>query len=163
MSANDLEKRFADLEARVQLLEDRAQILTLMATYGPAMDTCTEDVIAAMWTEQGVYDTDSHRFVGNRDVGTLTRVPEHRAVVAGGAAHVIGMPHLRIKGDRAEATGYSVVYLNKGDHHEVMRASANHWQFTRTDRGWRVVNRVNRRMTGSEESLALLKMALVDC
>ena len=160
MNANDLEKRFSDLEARVQLLEDRAQILTLMATYGPAMDTCTEDVITAMWTEDGIYDTDGHRFVGNREVGSLTRVPQHRHVVAGGAAHVIGMPQLRINGNCAEATGYSVVYLNKGDHHEVMRASANHWQFIRTERGWRVVNRINRRMTGSEESLAVLKTAL---
>lgn len=160
MKDSELEKRLATLEAKVKLLEDREKILTLMATYGPAMDTCTENVITAMWTEEGVYDTDGHRFVGNRDVGSLTRVPEHRAVVAGGAAHVIGMPCLRIEGDSAEATGYSVVYLNKGDHHEVMRASANHWQFTRTARGWRVVNRINRRLNGSEESLAVLKTAL---
>ena len=160
MNDNSFERRLSELEGRIRLLEDRAAIFQLMATYGPAIDTCDSDSVAGLWAEDGIYDTDGYRFVGDKQVGSLAVLEEHKAVVRNGAAHVVGMPHLVIDGDHAVATGYSRVYLNKGDHHEVMRASSNRWEFLRTERGWRVTHRVNRRLTGTEESLALLSAGL---
>lgn len=154
MSTDTTEQRLTALEARVRELEDRAEIFQLMAAYGPAVDSCTEHAVAALWTEDGIYDTDGHCFVGAEDVGKLVYGDMHQGFVKSGSAHVISMPHLVIDGDTAVATGYSRVYINQGDHHAVARASAN-----RTAAGWRVKRRVNRRLVGSEEGKGLLGSA----
>lgn len=156
MASGNLEERLSALESRLQELEDRAAIFQLMATYGPAVDTCNLEAVADLWTEDGIYDTDGYRFIGSADVGSVTRDDLHLQVVAQGAAHMIGMPHLTISGNTAVATGYSQVCLNEGDHHSVWRTSANRWEFLRTGSGWKVTNRINRRLVGSEESRAVL-------
>jgi hypothetical protein len=156
---NNTEDRLAALEARLRQLEDRAEIFQLMASYGPAVDSCQEREVAALWIADGVYDTDGHCFVGSDEVGKLVDGDMHRAFVSAGSAHVISLPHLVIDGDSAVATGYSRVYICKGKHHEVARASSNRWEFVRTAQGWRVKRRVNRRLVGSGESRQVLAQA----
>lgn len=66
---------------------------------------------------------------------------------------------ITLDGDRAEAVGYSMLALNAGERFTVLRASINHWTLARTPDGWRIVERVNRVLDGSDESKALLAKA----
>lgn len=155
----EVDERFAALEARVRLLEDRAEIFQLMAAYGPAVDRLSGDALAALWTEDGRYDIDDQSLAGAQQIGELIRLDTHRQYVAAGAAHVISLPQLRITGDRAVAIGYSCVYVCTGPRHEVLRSSSNRWEFRRTPQGWRVQRRINRRLAGSEAARGLLAPA----
>ena len=70
------------------------------------------------------------------------------------------MPIVRITGDTAQATGYSRVYLHTSDGYEIWRGSANHWEFVRTAKGWRVTRRTNRTLDGSVEARQILQRGL---
>lgn len=155
-----LEARLKALEERVRQLEDRAEILQLMATYGPAVDSCNGDIVAELWTEDGHYRTDGLDFAGREELAALVELPGHRQYVDAGSAHVLSLPHLVIEDDRAVATGYSRVYVVQGDGHRVARTSANRWELVRTAGGWRVQSRINRRLTGAEEARQLLHAAV---
>lgn len=153
---SDIEARFSALEARIKGLEDQLSIYQLIATYGPSVDSRTGSATASLWAEDGSYDFGGDPRVGAEKVGSLVNIEPHIHYVADGCAHVLSMPHVTVDGDRAVATGYSRVYLNKGDHWRVERASANRWELVRTSEGWRVQNRINRLLNGQAEARDLL-------
>lgn len=158
--SEEIETRFERLERRIRQLEDHNAIFQLMATYGPAVDTRTEAAVAAMWAEGGTYDYGWREHVGNESVATLVNNDTHVGYVRNGCAHVMSLPLVRLDGNRAEATGYSRVYVHEGDGWKVERASANHWEFERGHTGWRVTKRINRPLDGSIDSRALLQRGL---
>lgn len=156
MSATDPETRLARLEARIQRLEDHLAICQVLAGYGPAVDSRSGAAVARLWTEDGSYDFGGEPLVGADAVGRLVDLDTHVGYVERGCAHVIGMPLVDVDGDRAVATGYSRVYVHEGDGWTVERASANRWELVRTERGWKVANRVNRLLDGSASGRDLL-------
>ncbi|HEY6868987.1 MAG TPA: nuclear transport factor 2 family protein, partial [Novosphingobium sp.] len=80
---------------------------------------------------------------------------------AQGCAHVLSYPHVLVSGDAAVATNYSRVYVLRDGEWHVARAAANRWELARgPDGAWRVERRVNRLMSGSAESRALLAQGL---
>jgi hypothetical protein len=77
-----------------------------------------------------------------------------------GSSHLTATPRVTVDGDRAEAVAYSFVVLHGGgveDRFWIWRASANHWTLARTHKGWRIVERRNRVLDGSDESHAVLR------
>jgi len=157
---NEWQAAVQALEARIRLLEDRAAIFQIMASYGPAVDSLEGAAAGALWTDDGVYDTDGYCFNGSEEIGGLVRLEGHGGYVEAGCAHVVSLPHLVIDGDRAVATGYSRVYVRRGDRHEVVRASSNRWEFVRTTEGWKIKYRRNWRLAGGEEARALLARSM---
>src|SRR5690625_1121924 len=99
-----LEARLKALEERVRQLEDRAEILQLMATYGPAVDSCNGDIVAELWTEDGHYRTDGLDFAGREELAALVELPGHRQYVDAGSAHEIGRASCRARGERSIGT-----------------------------------------------------------
>jgi hypothetical protein len=161
----DLEATVAALAARVSQLEDRLAIYQLMTTYGPAVDAGAGEVAAALWTADGVYDAGMGAdaiFVGAEAVGSMVEGEMHQGIIAGGSAHLIGLPHLEVHGDRAVATCYSQLMLYDGDRasFRVWRATANRWELVRTAQGWKVTSRVNRVLDGDPEARALLRAGI---
>jgi hypothetical protein len=156
---SDLEATVATLAAKVQELEDRLAIYELMATYGPAVDGAAAGVAAGLWTADGTYDSGLGVFEGAAGVGAMVGGDMHREIITGGSAHLIGLPHLVVEGDRAVATGYSQLlrYDREQGVFRVWRASANRWELVRSERGWRVQSRTNRLLDGSEEPRAMLR------
>ena len=149
--------RIAALEKRLQALEDRLAIFQLVATYGPAVDSLSENEVASIWTDDGVYDAGGNApYVGRPQIGKLIESDLHRKFVAAGCAHVGSLPHVTIDGDTAVATNYTRVYMREGDHWKVARASANRWELVRTDDGWHVRHRLNRLMDGTAEPREIL-------
>jgi len=157
----DIETRLQALETRLKALEDETAILRLIACYGPAVDSCDRDAVGALWSENGGYDFGGPPLAGRQAVGGLVDLDTHRAYVAAGSGHVLSLPVVTVKGNRATAINYSRVYVKHGDHWRVARMSANHWDLTREDDGqWRVKTRTNRLLDGSEEARAVLSGGL---
>lgn len=156
---SDIESRLAGLEREVGRLRDERDIMQLIASYGPAVDTLSADETAALWAADGVYDFGGEPLSGAAAVGRLVDLPGHRDYVARGCAHVMALPVVDVDGDTATATGYSRVYAGTGDGWKVERVSANHWQLVRTPEGWRVRHRVNRPLDGSPGARGVLGRA----
>lgn len=158
-----IEKRLAALESRLNEAEDVLEIYRLFATYGPSVDSVSPESLAAMWTEHGVYDAGGFEpMVGRQMLRDMLFQDAHQGFVARGCAHVMSLPHVTVDGDTAVAIGYSRVYARRDDHWVVERLSANRWVLARTAEGWRVLDRTNRLLNGSEEARGLLTGALID-
>src|SRR6185369_7766268 len=138
--SQSLESRLETLEARLLELEDRAAIMQLIASYGPAADTCSQGVIAGLWTDNGIYSV----------VGTATY--EGKAAVGALVENATHQDYVR--------RGCSQVFARDGDYWRVDRASANRWELVRTPDGWRVAARYNHLMDGSESSRDLLRQVV---
>lgn len=155
----DLEARVGKLEETVRNLTDQVELLRLMASYAPAVDSGADEIAARLWVADGVYDVDVGSWTGLGAISEMVRGAAHRAITTGGGAHVISSPHLVVSGDSAVATCYSRLYVRAGDGYKVWRVAANRWEFVRGAEGWRIKRRVNRLLDGSAEPRALLRAA----
>jgi uncharacterized protein (TIGR02246 family) len=143
----------------LRVLEDEREIVRLISAYGPAVDSGQSEAAAAIWTEDGVYDTDSAVWRGRAEIAGMVEGSFHQQLIAGGAAHVVGVPHIRIDGHRAVATCYSRVFRHGDGGFEVWRVAVNRWELVRTPEGWRTAYRTNRLLDGSEAARELLRRA----
>lgn len=150
------EDRLAALEARLRVLEDEREIARLIAAYGPLVDAGAADEVAALWTDDGVYDVDEVYLEGVDAIARMVKSGAHQAWIRGGCAHVVGPPRITLDGDEAVAVCHSLMIVHTDGGFVVRRATANHWQLRRTDRGWRATIRTNRVLDGRAESPALL-------
>jgi hypothetical protein len=156
-----LEERLAVTEARLRVAEDHLEIIRLLSSYGPAVDSCSSREAAELWAPDGAYDVGGiHRAKGREAIAKLYTGEHHVGMTQQGSSHLTATPRITVNGDRAEAVAYSFVVLHGGGVEErfwVWRASANHWTLARTAEGWRIVERYNRVLNGSDESHALLR------
>ena len=150
------EDRLADLETRLRVLEDEREIARLIAAYGPLVDAGAAREVAALWTEDGVYDVDEVYLDGIDAIAGMVGSPAHQSWIRGGCAHVVGPPRITVDGDDAVAVCHSLMVVHTDEGFVVRRATANHWQLRRTDQGWRATVRTNRVLDGRAESPALL-------
>ncbi|HEX8057944.1 MAG TPA: nuclear transport factor 2 family protein, partial [Novosphingobium sp.] len=81
----------------------------------------------------------------------------HMNLVNTGCSHLTATPKITVDGDDAQAVGYSFVVLRDGERWYLWRAAINHWTLRRTGDGWRIVERTNRTLNGSEESHELMR------
>ena len=165
-----MEQRLFALERQVAALEDREAIRSLIATYGPLADCGAADAIAALWTADGTYEVVGFATArGRTEIAALIEGPTHRALMAGGCAHLLGPLAIDIDGDCATARGHSVVFRHMGDGRdtgeirafEPYRVSANRWALVREREGgtagqWRVSHRANALLDGNEAARTLL-------
>jgi len=147
----------ARLEARLQALEDREEIRSLIAAYGPLADTGDGEAIAALWTADGGYGVGGMGLARGRDaIAALMQGTTHRELMSDGCAHLLGPVAIDLDGDRASARGHSVVFRHIGTSFEAHRVSANRWGLVRTAGGWRVSHRENALLDGDDAARALL-------
>ena len=155
---DDVRKRIEALERRVRALEDELAVTRVITAYGPAADSGDAAAAAALWTEDGVYDAEGPgRLEGRGAIEAMLLGAGHQSLVPG-CAHTNGPVVVRVDGDTAVAVGYSRVYTTDDGRHRLWRVAANRWELVRTDAGWRVQRRVNRRL-GSSDSVAVLRGA----
>ena len=81
----------------------------------------------------------------------------HLGLVVTGCSHLTATPKITVDGDDAQAVGYSFVVLREGERWFLWRAAINHWTLRRTAEGWRIAERTNRTLNGSEDSLELMR------
>jgi len=148
------EERFAALEARVRNTEDQLEIIRLVASYGPAVDSGQSRKAGELWAKDGVYDPGGlEPMIGPDGVAATMDGPIHRKLIRKGAGHILSTPQItHLEGDEAWALNHAFVLLKGDDGWDVWRATANAWKLRRTADGWRVEYRLNRVLDGSEES-----------
>lgn len=159
------EERLSALEARLLAAEDQLEIIQLLNTYGPLVDSGSSAPAAALWVEGGGYN-----FSGGLSGGTRLSAPDeliamyetegHKGLVKTGVSHFTGTPRITLDGDSAQAVGYSFVVLKEGDRWYLWRAAINEWTLVRTPAGWRIKERLNRTLDGSADSHETMRKVL---
>lgn len=131
---------------RLQRLEDTDAIRNLIASYGPLADRGDAAGVAALWVEAGSYDVGGFGVAIGRDaIAALIASDTHQQLMAAGCAHILSPHHILVDGDRAEATGYSMVIRKTEAGFEPWRVSTNIWHLARQPDGrWLVASRINR-------------------
>ena len=149
------EQRLADIERRLAAAEDQLAIYQLLMAYGPAADSGSDDVVAALHHKDAEYDSQLDVFHGGAAIAEMiASLPLHRDIMAGGSSHIATMPVIRIDGDKAYAVchGQLLRYDKDSDSFRVWRATAVSLEFRRTEDGWKIYRRVNRLLNGSDAS-----------
>jgi hypothetical protein len=160
-----IEERLAALEVRCRAAEDHLEILNLLNSYGPLVDSGSDQDAPKLWIEGGGYDFTlpeggTSRLAAPEPLGRMYRSEPHMGLVNTGSAHLTATPKITIDGDDAQAVGYSFVVLREGNHWFLLRAAVNHWTLKRTPDGWRIKERINRTLDGSKESHNVMRKVL---
>ena len=161
-----VEDRLAALEKRVRAAEDQLEIIRLLNSYGPLVDSGESHPAADLWVEGGVYNVGGGDGAGWRaltapaDLVAMYDGEGHQGLIHTGAAHLTATPRISVNGDTAEAVAYSFVVKKEKDRWFVWRAAANHWDLVRTPKGWRIKERYNRTLDGSQDSHDTLRRAV---
>ena len=157
----NIEERLAALETRLRAAEDQLEIIRLLTTYGPAVDSGMSRIAAQLWVEGGTYDVGGvGPITGHDKIAAIYEAAGHQKIIHEGCSHLITTPRITVNGDEATAIAYSFVILRRDNEWYMWRASANHWTLARTQQGWRIVERYNRVLDGSEASHETLRRAL---
>lgn len=154
----------ADLEAlvrRLEVMEDKWEILHLLATYGPAVDSGSADAVAELWLDDGVYDVDSGMLDGQEDIREMVYSDQHQGFIMNGSAHMMSVPRIEVTADRAVVTGHTQLVIQSPgtDEFKVLRITANRWELVKSDGRWRVERRIARLLDGRADARALLGAA----
>jgi len=149
----NIEERLEALEKRVQVAEDELEIIRLITSYGPLVDSGESQPGAHLWIEGGIYDIGGrHRVAAHDDIAEIYESEGHKNLINTGCSHLTATPRITMKGDSAEAVAYSYVVLKEAERWFIWRASINHWDLVRTPDGWRIKERFNRMLDGSKDS-----------
>lgn len=152
------EARWADLERRLQRVEDELAVLRVVASYGPLVDVGEPRPVAALWDEDGVYDVDTGTYAGHDGIAGMVASAPHQALLEAGCAHLLTAPLVTVDGDAATAVGHSQLVVAGERGYRVARITAHRWELRRSSQGtWRVVRRTSRLLDGSAEARALLR------
>lgn len=156
-----IEERLAELEATVARQQDRLDIIQLVASYGPHVDTANSlermPPVTDLWAPGGFYDIGGFGRVTAPDGIRQNFEQFHFDLVVGGVAHVMSLPVVSLDGDGATAINYSTIFRHENGTFHPWRVSANVWKLARTSEGWRIRERHNRLLDGTDEALALLR------
>lgn len=135
-----------DQAYRLRRLEDSEAIRNLIASYGPLADSGDAVAVAALWEADGIYDVGGYGIAAGRSaIAALIVSDTHQSLMAEGCAHILSPHHIALDGDRAEATGYSMVVRKTETGFEPWRVSTNIWHLARqADGRWLVASRINR-------------------
>lgn len=150
------EDRLAALEQRLQALEDVQEITRLLGTYGALADAGRAEEVADIWEQEGVYDNDEIRMIGQEQLVAMIRSAAHQGWITGGCAHFNGPAAVTVDGDTAIAVNHSLMVVHQDGQFVVRRATAHHWQLRRGTDGWHASVRTARILDGRPESRALL-------
>lgn len=153
---SDLARRLAELEHRVEQLEDEQAVAGVVASYGPLVDSGRAEQVAGLWCSDGIYDVDELVMNGRAEIAAMVRSPQHQRWIDGGCAHLVGPPHVTVTGDEAVAVCHSLMVVREDGGFRIRRATANHWHLRKGPDGWRVTTRTNRVLDGRAQSPELL-------
>src|SRR5947207_11866066 len=123
----------ADLEKRLQLIEDRLAIYQILSAFAPVIDGGGEEEAAEFYTEDGVYVVDvpgAPPANGRAAVLGIYSSEMHRNAVRQGMSHMLGFPHVKIDGDRASAVTYACIFRWRDDGWYVGRIASNAFDLT---------------------------------
>lgn len=153
----NLEARLAQVEARLQELEDDRAIRELLARYGFTADNCQDEAFVRLYTEDGGIKVAANakarasfgvgewiEYEGHEGVRNFITHPKghHSAALYGKSMHLQGNNLVTdIHGDEAVASGYQVAIAVDEDRVRLLSAGNNEWRLRRVDGQWRIAER----------------------
>ena len=146
----------ADLERRLQRIEDERAIERLIASYGPLVDAGDADGVASLWAVDGSYDVEGWQMASREDVAAMVRSDAHQGLITRGSCHFLAPAVVTVTGDEAVAVCESILVARHDDGISVARAGANHFRLRRIDGRWQITERRNRALDGRPEGRRLL-------
>lgn len=136
--------RLAAIEARLRQLEDVEDIRAHISVYGFNADLGRVSASLDGWAEDGVLDlSEDARATGKAEIEALLN-----QAGAAPTQHLAANLKIKVNGDRAWAEGYSLVVAPHDGEPRILTASYNHWDFARTNGGWKMTNRTRRKLGG---------------
>jgi hypothetical protein len=150
------DERLAQLEQRLQRIEDERAIERLLASYGPLVDAGEADGVAALWAKDGSYDVEGWSMHSRADVTDMVRSDAHQRLIGGGSVHFLGPAIVTVDGDDAVAVCESALLVHRDGRFVVARAGANYFRLRRIDHRWQIVSRTTRSLDGKAEARQLL-------
>src|ERR1041385_5052962 len=95
------------IEDRLRAVEDQLEILKIIASHPPSADTGADYYPRVAYAEDGEFDVGRGKAaVGNEEIARMTTTPAHQAAIAGGLAHIAGLPRIELDGDKAVVVSY---------------------------------------------------------
>jgi SnoaL-like domain len=163
------------LLARITATESRLEILNLLAGSAFSSDIASEAYWAKMFTKNAIFDRGQGRQdKGRNEILKIINAPDQKEAIKGGMTHLAMLPHIKLMGDSAVATGYLLIVMpdsaashvklpGKGvsSGFSIYQLTVNQWQLVRTTDGWKVSQRTVRPLS-SNDSHDILKQALTD-
>jgi SnoaL-like domain len=157
------------ISARLTSLEDRLDILDLLAALPHSSDVGDQDFQNRAYHDDCVMDRDNAHdlVVGRTAIVDIIGSDQHAQAIQTGMVHFAGLPHICIQGGgdsaRAVATGYLqiVVPIAAGQGTElsgygpsdglaIWRVTANRWELEKDGGRWKVTRRIIRGVPGGE-------------
>ena len=149
------------IEERLREVEDRLEILNLIAAHPPGADTGEGEYMASYCAEDVVLQFSEHAPAWSGVTQLVANIarPAHKGAIEQGIAHFTSLPHIEIDGDTAVVTSYLQILApnseaepfelsghgaSKGFRVHIL--SANRWELARTPDGWRIKRRTGRAM-----------------
>lgn len=154
-----IEQRLAELERRLQQIEDERAIERLIASYGPLVDAGNPESTAALWQHDGIYDVENWLMNGREEIAAMVRSRGHQDLIGRGCTHFLGPAVVTVHGDEAVAVCESTLLVKQGNQFRVARGGANYFHLKRVAGSpgqWQIVRRITRLLDGAEEGRALL-------
>ncbi|WP_024441635.1 MULTISPECIES: nuclear transport factor 2 family protein [unclassified Mycobacterium] len=154
-----IEQRLAELERRLQQVEDERAIERLIASYGPLVDAGDSESTAALWQHDGVYDVENWLMNGREEIAAMVHSRGHQDLIARGCMHFLGPAVVTVTGDEAVAVCDSMLLVKQGNQFRVARGGANYFHLGRVAGApgrWQIVRRITRMLDGTEQGRALL-------
>jgi hypothetical protein len=162
------------LEERIRAVEDRLEILNLIASHPPSADTGADYYTRTAYVADGELDLGRGKaLTGNEAIAAITKSPAHQAAIAGGLAHLAALPRIELDGDRAVVTSYLQILTphptapphevpNHGvsNGYRIHRVASNRWELVRASDGWKIKRRTVRSLDGTEPAREILRGAL---
>jgi SnoaL-like domain len=164
-AAAEAAQSLAALVKRITTLEDRLDILNILAGLPFSSDTGDQEYQNRAYHDDCVMDRDNadDLVIGKAAIVGIIGSDQHRQAIKAGMVHFAGLPHIRIDGARAIATGYLqiIVPVTSGPEtalsgygpsggFAIWRITANKWELEKSDGCWKVVRRVIRSVPNSK-------------
>jgi SnoaL-like domain len=154
----------AAISARLTSLEDRLDILNLLAALPHSSDVGDQDFQSRAYHDDCVMDRSNadDLVVGKAAIVDIIGSDQHAQAIQTGMVHFAGLPHIRIKGAHAVATGYLQIVVpivagqgaelsgyGPSDGLAIWRLTANQWELEKGGGHWKVIRRTIRSVPGN--------------
>lgn len=157
---------------RITAVEDRLEILNLLAGSAFSSDVASESYWAKMFTEDATFDRGTKQDKGREEILKIINAPEQKEAIKAGMTHLAMLPHIKLNGDSAVATGYLLIIMpdaaashvklaGKGvsPGFSIYQVTLNKYTLVRTADGWKVSERVVRPLS-AEDAHHIIRKAI---
>jgi SnoaL-like domain len=171
-SRNNLRQN--QLLARLTATEDRLEILNLLAGSAFSSDVASESYWTKMFTKDATFDRGTKQDKGRDEILKIINAPDQKEAIKAGMTHLAMLPHIKLNGDSAVATGYLLIVMpdSAASHvklagkgispgFSIYQVTVNKYLLVRTADGWKVVQRVVRPIS-AKDSRAILREGIED-